>query len=63
VRGKEDVEMGGGGVIEKNRGFVPDFDRLPGVATRLENSPKLADLHGGTAFFLFFSFLISFFFS
>ena len=47
------MERGGGGVIEKNRGFVPDFDRLPGMATRLENSPKLADLHSGAAFFSF----------
>jgi len=32
---------------------APDFDRLPGVATRLENSPRLADLHSGPAFRLF----------
>jgi len=46
---------GGGGtskaVIERIGDFVPDFDRLPGVATQLENSSKLADLHSGAAFF------------
>jgi len=38
-------------VIERIGDFVPDFDRLPGVASHLENSSKLADLHSGAAFF------------
>jgi len=38
-------------VIERIGDFVPDFDRLPGVENRLENCPKLADLHSGAAFF------------
>ena len=54
-------EMGGGGVLLKRIGdLCPISIGCLAVATRLENSPKLADLHSGAAFFSFFFFSFSF---